>query len=88
MEATHRQLIAVCIGFRAYLHRARRENKQIQKWLPDCSCGCKYYHELSGKAHLDWGVCWNKKSPRAGKLTFEHMEKCRFFVQQDDSRGK
>jgi hypothetical protein len=25
--------------------------------LPDCSCGCKWFVELSGKAGMDWGVC-------------------------------
>jgi len=89
MEATHEQLISVCPGFDKYLKSARIREKLLKsdkagklKWLPDCSCGCKYYHELSGTAGQDWGVCWNKKSPRAGKLTFEHMERCKLFCQE------
>ena len=39
----------------------------------DCSCGCKWFHTLSGPASKDWGVCGNPASPRAGLLTFEHQ---------------
>ena len=53
----------------------------LEKWegwtqetdKPDCSCGCKWFHVLDGKTGADWGVCFNKDSPRAGLLTFEHM---------------
>lgn len=44
----------------------------------DCSCGCKHYHPLEGKEGMDWGVCTEPRSPRAGLLTFEHMG-CQFF---------
>jgi hypothetical protein len=47
----------------------------------DCSCGCKFFHELEGSRGMDWGVCGNPKSPRAGLLTFEHMG-CKFFEEQ------
>ena len=77
MEATHEQLKSVCIGFKDYLKKTKHVSG-----LNDCSCGCKYYHVLSGKAGQDWGICWNKKSPRAGKLTFEHMERCRLFKRE------
>ena len=40
---------------------------------PDCSCGCRHFVILEGKLGFDWGVCTNRKSPRAGLLTFEHM---------------
>jgi len=40
---------------------------------PDCSCGCKFFHPLEGDCGMDWGVCANPKSPRAGLLTFEHQ---------------
>ena len=40
---------------------------------PDCSCGCRWFHSLEGLNGMDWGVCCNKESPRAGLLTFEHM---------------
>ncbi len=29
----------------------------------DCSCGCKWFHTLSGPASKDWGVCGNPASP-------------------------
>jgi hypothetical protein len=28
---------------------------------------------LTGDVGLDWGICANAKSPRAGLLTFEHQ---------------
>lgn len=39
----------------------------------DCSCNCRWFHKLEGMRELDWGVCANPESPRAGLLTFEHM---------------
>jgi hypothetical protein len=44
----------------------------------DCSCGCYYFYALDGIAGADWRVCFNTKSPRCGKLTFEHMG-CDYF---------
>jgi hypothetical protein len=87
MEATHEQLMRICIGFKKYLLAAVKR-KPSSKWLPDCSCGCRYYHELAGIAGQDWGVCWNRKSPRAGKLTFEHMVKCKLFAHPVVKRRK
>ena len=47
---------------------------QRERWTAsDCSSGCKWFHTLSGPASLDWGVCGNPASPRAGLLTFEHQ---------------
>lgn len=44
---------------------------------PDCSNGCRFFYELRGKRGepigMDWGVCGNPDSPRAGLLTFEHQ---------------
>lgn len=43
---------------------------------PDCSMGCVHFHPLYNKkwgADMDWGVCANPKSHRAGLLTWEHM---------------
>jgi hypothetical protein len=40
---------------------------------PDCSCGCRHFATLEGVLGADWGVCMNKRSPRAGLLTFEHQ---------------
>ncbi len=50
---------------------------------PDCSCGCRFFHELSGPRGADWGVCANPDSPRAGLLTFEHMG-CRAFAERSE----
>src|SRR5580693_8215211 len=45
----------------------------------DCSCGCRYFVTLAPSSLAsDWGCCLNKKSPRAGLLTFEHQG-CREF---------
>jgi hypothetical protein len=49
---------------------------------PDCSVGCKYFLKLPGKLGLDWGVCANPASPRAGLLTFEHQG-CEQFETQE-----
>lgn len=38
----------------------------------DCSCGCRWYRPMEDEP-LDWGVCVNSRSPRAGLLTFEHQ---------------
>lgn len=45
----------------------------------DCSCGCRWYLSLLA-APLDWGLCSNKESHRASKLTFEHQG-CPHFEQ-------
>ncbi len=49
----------------------------------DCSCGCKWYLKFRGELGWDWGVCINQKSPRVGKLTFEHQG-CQFFDQKEE----
>lgn len=50
----------------------------------DCSCGCRYFMTLEGELGMDWGICSNPKSPRAGLLTFEHMGCPEFDVEPDD----
>ena len=50
---------------------------------PDCSVGCKYFLKLPGKLGMDWGVCSNPASPRAGLLTFEHQG-CEQFEDEDN----
>jgi hypothetical protein len=40
---------------------------------PDCSAGCIHFLKLPRKLGMDWGVCTNLASPRAGLLTFEHQ---------------
>lgn len=49
---------------------------------PDCSAGCKHFLKLPGKLGMDWGVCANPVSPRAGLLTFEHQG-CEQFESQE-----
>jgi hypothetical protein len=44
----------------------------------DCFGGCKWLHTLSGPASLDWGVCGNPASHRAGLLTFAHQGRPEF----------
>lgn len=43
----------------------------------DCSCSCRFYMQLFDERHntwdMDWGICVNPESPRAGLLTFEHQ---------------
>lgn len=50
----------------------------VERWkdnsdYPDCSSGCRHFLPLDGNSGLDWGVCSNPASPRAGLLTFEHQ---------------
>jgi len=72
MAETHEKLLKVVkdlpSDFVPYGNRSRDED-----WGPDCSCGCKHFIPLAGKLGMDWGVCANPASPRAGLLTFEHQ---------------
>ena len=52
----------------------------------DCSCGCVHFHKLDGEAGMDWGVCTEPKSPRAGLLTFEHMG-CKEYEDENQGAG-
>ena len=47
--------------------------ERVRDVVADCSCGCKHFLPLKGALGADWGVCANPKSPRCGKLTFEHQ---------------
>lgn len=40
---------------------------------PDCSSGCRWARWLEGDLGMDWCVCTNPLSHRAGLLTFEHQ---------------
>ncbi len=51
---------------------------------PDCFCGCRHFLKLPGKLGMDWGVCIQSTSPRAGLLTFEHQG-CEQFEAQNNS---
>lgn len=59
------------------------------KLYPDCSYGCRHFYKLRGKRNepirMDWGVCGNPQSPRAGLLTFEHQG-CGMFEASHGSR--
>lgn len=72
----HLQLWSVCKklpdDYEPY-GNADREND------PDCSSGCLHFMPLERPAGLDWGICKNPASHRAGLLTFEHQG-CRMFV--------
>ena len=72
-EATHEELWDVCKKLESDFEPWGKKDREEPEWLSDCSCGCKHYHVLEGRRGMDWGVCFNPKSPRAGLLTFEHM---------------
>lgn len=69
MEATHEQFWKVCRDTKAYWDGTDTYDHE----KPDCSCGCRWFHEVQGPRAGDWGVCFCPESPRAGLLTFEHM---------------
>lgn len=48
------------------------EREEQHHWV-DCSHGCRWYLPVEGLLAMDWGVCTNPKSHRAGLLTFEHQ---------------
>ena len=54
---------------------------------PDCSSGCKHFLKLPGNLGMDWGVCINPASPRAGLLTFEHQG-CEQFEGEETDTGE
>lgn len=68
-ERMHDRLWTVCrrlpTDFEPYGKRYRN--------APDCSCGCRHFAKLPGALGMDWGVCFNPRSPRSGLLTFEHQ---------------
>ncbi len=76
--ATHLQLWDVCRDQEAYRTGADTDNHN----KPDCSSGCIHFHPLEGDVGMDWGVCCQSKSNRAGLLTFEHMG-CEYFQLSD-----
>ncbi len=65
--ATHKQLQLVLRDQEEYM------SGKYSGERPDCSCSCKFFHKLTGDVGMDFGVCYNPLSPRAGLLTFEHM---------------
>lgn len=65
--------------------KVHRDSKQ--EWLPDCSTGCKWFFPLEGRLGLDWGVCANPLSHRAGLLTFEHQGCPKFEGGDEEIEG-
>jgi hypothetical protein len=52
---------------------------------PDCSSHCRFFARLDGGAGLDWGVCVNPLSGRAGLLTYQEFGCLEFErVNSDD----
>jgi hypothetical protein len=73
-ELTHEQLWQVCQQKPGdYAPYGKRKRLKANTILSDRSGECKWYHTLIGRASLDWGVCGNPASHRAGLLTFEHQ---------------
>lgn len=72
---THKDLLKILVTSNSdYEPWGKVKREEGDLWRPDCSCGCKYFIELSdSKLGADWGVCSNPKSHRAGLLTFEHQ---------------
>lgn len=54
----------------------------------DCSCGCIYFNPVFNSEDMgpdmDWGVCTNVASHRAGLLTFEHQGCSKFTRKTKD----
>jgi hypothetical protein len=78
-DPQHKRLWQVCRDQAAYVSGKDTDNHE----KPDCSSGCRYFHPLEGKHGMDWGVCTEPRSSRAGLLTFEHMG-CQYFEQAPD----
>ena len=78
-DVHHKRLWQVCRDQADYI--AGRDTDNHEK--PDCSSGCRYFFPLEGKHGMDWGVCTEPRSPRAGLLTFEHMG-CPFYEASPD----
>ena len=56
--------------FEPWGERRRMGDRATQ---PDCSFECRFFNRLDGGAGLDWGVCLNSKSLRAGLLTYQEF---------------
>lgn len=77
--ATHKELLRVLKPDAVF----SRGKNATDVYGHDCSCGCKFFHKLEGKEGMDWGVCTQPSSFRAGLLTFEHMG-CEFFEEEPE----
>lgn len=76
-RATHEQLLKVVKPCKEYDAYAKGGSSVVDMFGGDC-CNCPAFHPLKGDVGMDWGVCFNPKSPRAGLLNFEHYG-CEFY---------
>lgn len=70
-DATHKQLLGAVRPDERYEQMRRGELDDEMAWPLQCFA-CAFYHPLRGERGMDWGVCFNQLSPRAGLLNFEH----------------
>jgi hypothetical protein len=79
MSKAHEHLWSVCKKLPEDYHPwgtitdDKRVNERGEELWLDCSQGCVWYLPVEGLLSMDWGVCTNPKSHRAGLLTFEHQ---------------
>jgi hypothetical protein len=80
-KRNHEQLFDIAkrlsTDFEPWGQRSRMGEAPTQ---PDCSCHCRFFNRLDGGAGLDWGVCVNPLSLRAGLLTYQEFG-CPHFEQ-------
>ena len=83
--ATHDELRAVCRDFTDDLADYGSVPRALPDgaWRSDCSHGCRWFHRLAGNAGLNYGVCTNPRSHRAGLLTFEHQGCVHFELENE-----
>ena len=82
-KRNHEQLFDIAkrmpTDFEPWGQRSRTGDALTQ---PDCSCECRFFNRLDGSAGLDWGVCANPQSLRAGLLTYQNFG-CLEFERAD-----
>lgn len=84
MAIKHKDLLAIVTKLKGdYEPWGSTPRETLTQWFPDCSCGCKYFAPIEGQLGADWGICCNRKSHRAGLLTFEHQG-CKEFKGEEE----
>lgn len=68
----HARLLELAVEMEADFEPYGKRTRDGERWA-DCSCGCRHFAVLDGPLGADWGVCMNRRSHRAGLLTFEHQ---------------
>jgi len=81
MRKSHQDLLAIVKRLPTDFEPVGTRSRDTD-YGPDCSCGCAFFVPLEGLLGMDWGVCTNPASSRAGLLTFEHQG-CKHFVQEE-----